>query len=388
MANRNAGRLGFVVLLVVFIMFGIAGCGAPPEQNRQAEVEPVAVSVVTAEKGDLQKITNLSGEIAAQESINIIPKMGGKVEDVLVDVGDKVKKGQVLVRLETKEIRAQLKQARAGLEAAKAAAEQAQARFAEAKKNLARMEELYQQGAISQQTLDQVRMQYELAKTAAAEAQKEQAEAGVQLAETQLENAIIKSPIAGIVAFRYVDPGDMAGPSSPVITVVNMDTVTVTVNVSESEINSVQLGDKVEVTVPAAGDRTVFQGEVTMVSPAADPRTKAYPVEVTIDNPEHIIKPGMFAQVALGTVSVKDVVVIPQEAVIDAGGKKVVYVAGDGKAIEKDVKVGITTGEQAAILEGLSVGEKVIVKGQHRLEHGTPIAVQESSSTVVQGGDR
>jgi len=380
MLKKKTIRSSLILLVLIILTFGITGCGAEqPAEVKTEEVEPVAVTVASASKGDLQKITDLSGQVEAKDRINIIPKMGGKVASVAAEIGDKVAKGQVLVRLETKEIQAQLKQSQAAVAGAKAGAAQAQARFEDAKRNMERMKELFQQGAVSQQTLDGVLLQYEMAKTAAAEAQQAQAEAGLHLAETQLENAVISTPISGIIAFRYVNPGDMAGPTSPVITVVNMDTVTVNVNVSESEINSLAVGNKVKVSVPAASQEE-FEGEITMVSPAAEAKTKAYPVEISIDNPEHVIKPGMFAQVALGTVSVQDVIVVPQEAVVDAGGKKVVYIAQADKAEQKDVVVGISTGEKAAIMAGLQENDQVIVQGQHRLEHGYPIAVQ--------GGDK
>ncbi|WP_366923757.1 efflux RND transporter periplasmic adaptor subunit [Metallumcola ferriviriculae] len=362
-------RMITYLTLVATLLFVLSGCGAQPVEAQKEQVETIAVSVVKAEKGDLQKFSELSGKVEGQSEVNVIPKMGGKVEEVKVKVGDRVQKGDVMVRLESDEIRARLNQAQAGLAAARAS-------FTNAESNYQRMQELFKQGAISQQQLDSVEMQYETAKSQGVK----QAEALVEQARIALDSATIEAPIDGIVAFRYVDPGQTAGPTSPVVTVVNMDTVVVRVNVPETDINTVKMGDTVKVTVPAAAADEAFTGELTMVAPAADARTKAYPIEVAIDNKEHVLKPGMFAQVALGTRSVEDALIIPQEALVDINGIKVVYVAVDGKAVQQDVSLAFTTGEQAAVLTGINAGDAVIIQGQHRVDDGSPV--------TVQGGDK
>ncbi|HHY13091.1 MAG TPA: efflux RND transporter periplasmic adaptor subunit, partial [Thermoanaerobacterales bacterium] len=249
--------------------------------------------------------------------------------------------------------------------------------------------DLYEEGAVSKQQFDGVKLQYTLAKTQyesaqisvpgnlnAAEAQLKQAQAGLELARSQLENSIIKSPATGVVSLRDIDEGDMAAPGNPVFTIVNLDEVHIDLNISEKNIGNLEKGQEVSVIVSAT-NKSEFIGSITNVSPSADPRTRSFPVRVEIDNSKHILKGGMFAQVLIKTQKIEDALLVPQEAVIDMGTEKVVYVIEDDIAYKRSVVTGINDGENIEIISGIKNGDNIVIVGQNLLRDKTKVSVAD-----------
>ncbi|MGQ9531485.1 MAG: efflux RND transporter periplasmic adaptor subunit [Desulfotomaculales bacterium] len=336
---------------------------------------PVAMGAVT--KGRLERGSIVSGKVAGAVEVNLVPKTAGKVATVTVDVGSRVRAGQVVVQLEANELAAAVAQAEAALAAARSAREQAQADFEVARANYERGKMLFEQGAISQSEYEnKFVLPYNLAKERAAgtaAAQVAQAEAALRLAQANYANSIITSPISGVVTARYVDPGEMASPNSPVLTIVQMDPVVVEVGVGETLVNRLQVGQEVSVRIAAARSEP-YTGRVKTVSPGADPRTKTYQVKVEIPNPGGTIKPGMFAEVDFGGAA-EETLLVPRDAVVTRDGKTVVFTVVEGKAVAREVEIGDSDGRNVAIKAGLSEGDRIVVSGQDRLSDGTPVAV-------------
>lgn len=348
------------VMLLMASIIAVSGCGAQktvPEQSQ--ETKSVLVETEKAVTGNISSIATVTGKIAAQMEVSIIPKMGGKVAEVNFEVGDRVHTGDVLVRLDSTEIQAQLKQARAALAMAKANYENALA-------NLERTKSLFEQGAVSQQQL-------EAAQTMVATGSPDSAAAAVQLMEAQLANTIIKSPAEGIVASRSVEVGEMAG-QMPVMTIVGIDKVKVQTNVTEGEVNKLKVGQKVTVIVSAVGEEP-FTGTIATISPAADSLSSTFPISIEISNSEHKLKPGMFAEAKLVLETKEGVLVLPKQAVIDSGDKKYVYVVKDNKAIQTEITTGIEDDERVEIVSGLQAGDMIVLSGQNKLQNETPVTV-------------
>lgn len=363
------------VLLVAALVLA-AGCGKKDADtgNSQDKVE-VPVSVEEVRTGSISSTTTITGKVTPLAEINVVPKTGGKVAQVLVDVGSKVKQGQVLVRLDTAELDAQLKQATAALELARSSNAQNQLRLQDAQNNLNRMQALYNEGAISKQQYETALLQYNLTKNTDTGAQVKQAQANVELIRTQISNAIITAPQDGEISARLVDPGEMAGPGVPVVTLVNTAKVYIEGVVAERDISLVKIGQQVDVKVEAAGG--AFKGVVETVSPAADPRSKGYPLKVALTNPDSKLKPGMFGEIRLVTGQKDDVVVIPKEVVVDRGAGKVVFVVKGGMAEERKITLGMESGDRVEVVDGIKAGEKLVVAGQTSLTDKSPVKVQE-----------
>lgn len=371
-----------VLVIAVVLVAVIAGIfklqSVPQVVGSDKQDNFLVVEVLPASVGDISEMTNLNAVVEAKDSVNIIPKLGGLVEGVNVSVGSQVKAGQLIIQLEQKDFLAQLKQAEAGLAAAQAGKKSAVASYQDALKNLERMEKLYEEGAVAEQQLEQVRLQCELSDPAGIDAQIEQAQAAVDAIRLQLQNTAITSPISGVITAVEVSVGDMAGPSMPVAVVMDLDEMQVTLGVAEQYINNIKVGDEVEVRI-AAIDPEPISGVIKAISAAIDPRTKAFPVEITLDNPGHIIKAGMSVEVQLVTKTVKDALVVPMEAVVDQGSRRVVFVVENEIAIARHVGLGLNDGKMTQVLEGLAEGEKVIVKGQN--------LVGEGETVIVRGGE-
>jgi cobalt-zinc-cadmium efflux system membrane fusion protein len=379
-----------------------AGCGLRPE--RAEKKAPVPVTVVKAAIGRLDRGEWLSGKVVAGKEVTLAPKIAGKVGAVTVDVGQEVKAGQVLLRLDAPEIDAAVRQAEAavrvgeaglnqaalGVERAKAALEQAQESYRLAEANYERGKMLLEQEAISQadfetrfeqpyitaagalKTAEAAYRQAVDQKENLAPAQLAQAQAALSAARTNQANTVVTAPISGMVASRNVDPGELASPQAPALTIVALDPVLVEIGATEEQISGLKVGQEVKVLIRAVR-AAPFSGKIKSISPAPDLRSKAYTVRVTVANPAHQIKPGMFAEVALRTSA--EAVLVPWDAVVMRDNTPVLFVVQGNKAILRRVETGASDGRKIEIKKGLKPGERVVVSGQERLVSGTPVTV-------------
>lgn len=390
-----------VMLAVLTIALYITGCGSGNKTEGPPPDTSVIVEAAYAKKSSIERIATFSGTVVPEAEVSIVPKMGGKVEIINFKIGDTIKKGDVIIQLEQIDASNQLKQAEAALAMARAnhnmlksgqlPGQQAQteANYLNAEANFKRMQQLYDEGAISEQQYDGAKLQYTVAKAQyettmatapeslqAAEAQVKQAEAAYALAKSAYDNTRLISPIDGIVSMVDPEPGEMAAPGMPAATVVNIDTVIIDVNVSGSKINSLKRGQELDVLIASASD-TPFKGVVTQLSPAADPRTKMFPMKIEVENKQRIIKGGMFATVKAAIDKKDDALIIPKDALIERNEGYIVFIDEGGKAKSQIVTVGVRGDEAVEVLTGLKPDDRVIVVGHDALEDGDTIEVRD-----------
>ncbi|HHY71139.1 MAG TPA: efflux RND transporter periplasmic adaptor subunit [Thermoanaerobacterales bacterium] len=403
-------KLLSVMFLFLFIVSTIlTGCRSKTSGDFDEEaVVPVKVKEVKLES--IKDITKLTGTIEAENDVKVTSKIPGRVEQVLKDVGDFVEKGEPLIILETKELQNQLAQAEAALamaqanlsanqdaalpqqlEQVRAGLEQAEANYVNAKADYERMKALYEAEAISKQVFDGMTLKYQVAKTQyetaqeqyrltkerlpknieALKAQVKQAESAVGLIQTNLENSIITSPVTGIISNKLTNDGEVIAAGYPLLTVVNIDTVKVVIDVAEEEINKIKDGQEVDVSVGAVSNEKI-KGIITIVPPASNP-TRLFQVKISMNNEDHVLKPGMFAEVEMEKGIKQDVVVLPKDAILLKKHGNVAFMVSEDKAVERMVKLGITNGDSVEILEGINPGDKVVVKGQNMLKEGAVV---------------
>ncbi|MCL6448775.1 MAG: efflux RND transporter periplasmic adaptor subunit [Armatimonadetes bacterium] len=396
-------------MILVLALFLTGGCGGKQQPTAGAEGgrgDAVPVKTAKTKMGTLEAANVVSGKLEAGQSANVVAKVPGKVAAVHVDVGSAVHAGQVLVTLENTDLAARLEQAKAGVKQAEATLAQAQANLKSAQANLEnsrenyriaeasynRAKELLVAGAIPQAEFEsRYELPYKQARQAAevigpaqvelaqaqlssAQAALENAQAQLTLAKTAYDDSLIRAPISGLVTARNVNPGEMASSTAPVISLANLDKVEVRATVGESLVNQLKQGQKVQVKISAVSDKP-FTGVVTSIAPAADPVSKGFPVKIQIDNPKHLLKPGMFAEVQLGPPP-GEALLVPREAVIKAEDKNVVWVVKDGQAQKKEVQVGESDGQWIIVTAGLTEGEEVVVAGQENLQEGVMVNVR------------
>lgn len=382
----------YIVLgMLAVVLLALSGCKPPA---KEAGPQPVAVEVAKVARGDIQVTSTLTGRVEAETEVPVPAKLSARVVAVRVRVGGKVEAGQVLVELDKKDVAEQVRQAEANLKVAEAslppasgesaAAAGARVALESAQADLKRIESLKEQGLASEQAWEQAKAraagaaaQYQavLDQERAAQARYEQAQAALELARSQLENATVTAPIAGVVASLPVQAGQTVGPGALVATIVNMERVKIEVNVPEKDVVHLKEGQAAEVRIASLKGKE-FTGKLTSLAPAADPKTRSFLGEVTLENPGYVLKPGMFAEVRLATETRRGVVVVPQDAVILEGDKQVVYVVSDDKAHRREVKLGLGNDEVVEVLSGVKEGEDLVVTGQDYLEDGVPVTVE------------
>ncbi|NPV73191.1 MAG: efflux RND transporter periplasmic adaptor subunit [Pelotomaculum sp.] len=392
-------RISVAGLLVLSIAL-MAGCSIfKTARLKNEEQDAVAVDKAMARHGKLTGGTVVTGKLEALHSANVVPKMAGKVASITVEVGSQVAEGDLLVSLDAAELAAlvdlyaaQLDKARnSDLPAQKTQAElalaNAEAAYKTARADYERSKQLREAGVISQQQFEQAEKMYTQAEAAFRAARESldilvnatipqtirQFEAQLRKAQADYANSIIRAPVGGVVTARNVNPGEMASPSQPVVTIVALDPLVVQADVTEDQINYIKVGQELKVRVSSVRDEP-FTGIVTNISLAANPSTKAYPVKIQISNPEHVLKPGMFAEVFLNTKE-EEGIIVPREAVFKAEDKNFVWVIGDGRVMRREVAVGQSDGRHVIISSGLAEGEEVAVTGIDDLEDGTKVVV-------------
>jgi len=366
--------------ILLLLILASCGCGAKQASNGQA-VNLVSVNTVQVKTGVLNISRTISGKLEAWKSVNLAPKIPGKVSSVNVDLGSFVKSGQTLITLDNTDLAAALDQAKAGVTAAESALSSANRSYLIAQDNYERGKELFAQGVIPKAVFDsEYALKYELAKEQVEKempARLEQAKAGLALAESSYNNSIITAPFTGFVADLSVKAGEMASNAAPAISLVNLDKVTVKTFVPESLINQLKTGQIVKVEVSAVS-KQLFSGIITNMSPAADPAAGNFAVKIGIDNAKHILKPGMFASVKFSPTPVKNILV-PVEAVVGASNTKFIWVVKNGYVSRKEVKIGQSDGTSVAVTQGLSEGDEIVIAGQENLQEGSKVTVVNSN---------
>lgn len=205
-----------------------------------------------------------------------------------------------------------------------------------------------------------------------AKANKASADLSLNIASQNLQDASPKSPISGVVSYKGATVGQMISPSTQAYTISNIDEVTATVKVSEAIINTLTIGEKVNVRISALNKE--FVGEITEINPVAD-QTSTYPIKIKLDNKNHEIKPGMFSEVRFVTEKNDNTIVVNREVVLRNMETLYVYILEGDTAVSKEVTTGIDNGEQIEILSGVSIGDKVISEGQSYVSDGDIINV-------------
>jgi RND family efflux transporter MFP subunit len=381
--HRGLAAVGFRPLpyLTVLAAAGAAllsagGCQRPapaatPQEQAAAPRKEAAVRVVKPERKTVRHPIEQPGfNIEAFQETPLYAKISGYVQKWNVDIGDRVKKGQVLVELYVPEMVADVRQKEAAVKQAGAQVQQANAAVLTAEAQLARAKSQYERlsqsgrtGTISQEAVEETRLGYEAARAglekaradvAAAEAQKGVAEAGRDSAQIMLKYAQILAPYDGVVTQRNINTDDFVLPTGtrarglPLYTVDQIDPVRVFVNIPGADAPWIKDDDSVSLRLLGAGG-TLFQGKVTRNARSLDPQTRTLRTEIDIPNPDGKLLPGMYVQSSI-VVEHRDARTLPAAAVVTEGDQTFCYRVADGKAVRTPLQVGLRGGGLVEVL--------------------------------------
>jgi len=364
--------------------FGGGGFGGPGGPGFGGPRQPMTVEVASVKRADMVESMTVVGNLIGAATVEAVPKVSGRLDDVNVRLGDRVRKGQELARVEDREISEQVKQAQAAFDVAAATIRQREADLRLAQTNLDRSKNLFDRQLIPKQTYDDTDARYQAAAAQLdlARAQYQQAQARLDELKINLANTIIASPVSGFIGKRALDPGAWVTPNSSFISVVDIGVVRLVANIVEKDLGHINSGMKADVIVDAyPGEH--FVGRIAHVAPVLDPATRTAQIEVEIDNGSFRLKPGMYAKVSFVIEHKEKVLVVPANSVVDSQGKKGVYVPGEGDVAKfQPVTVGMMDPSQIEITDGVTEGMRVISTGAAALRDGDKIVL------LGQGGGR
>jgi len=340
MKPSTCTRLFILQLLGFAYVVTIPGCGKKEGETQSAMSTDVSVSVTVVKRQKLQSSLSLVGNINASADVNVISETQGTAKAVFVKVGTRVKAGTILLQVDDEIPRS-----------TKASAE---INFQKAQRDYQRSEELYQENSISASQLDASRLAMKAA------------ENQLDIARRQLENTRPRSPIAGTVNARYVDPGTMVQPGKAIANIVDISLLKVRVNVSEREAFQLKPGDKVEVSTDIYPG-TPFEGTVDNIASKAD-EAHTYPVEIVVPNSaKHPLKAGMFARISFTSLAPTETLTIPRGALIGSIKDAQVFVVRNNVSRLRPVVIGKQSADLLEVSSGLDEGDTVVVSGQNNL---------------------
>ena len=367
--------------------FGGGGFGGPGGGGGPRV--PMTVELGTAKRGDVAANLTVVGNLIGLQTVDIAPRVGGRLLSVNVQLGDSVRRGQVIAKVEDREIAEQVNQAEASMEVSRATIRQREADLKVAELNFDRSKNLFSRQLLAKQALDDAESRYlaAVAQVDLARAQQSQNEARLQELKFNLNNTIITSPVDGFVGKRNVDPGAMVNTNTPIASVVEISRLKLVVNVVEKDLRLVNAGDVGIVEVDAyPGEK--FNGRIARVAPVLDPATRTAPIEIEIPNRDNRLKPGMYARITLTIEERKNALLAPKEAVVDFENKRGVWVPNDERRAQfVPVTLGIEGPEQLEIVAGLEEGQRFVVAGAGAVRNNDQLVIAGESAGAP-GGPR
>lgn len=345
-------------VLTVIIVLGLMFLIALPKLNFDKEdtlaasateqvQSGIPVEVIKTAPLEMNNTINVTGSILANESVELTSELTGKISRIYFKEGDKVQKGDVLVRIDDEELRAQLEK----LKHTKRLYEEVESRMAQ----------LLERDAISQE-------EYDIALT-----ESRTSAADIKVLEAQIAKATIRAPFTGIIGLRYVSEGSYISPSVRIANLYSIEPAKVEFSVPGRYSQVVSAGDQIRFLTE--GDSEVFTGEVYAIEPQIDPVTRTLLVRALSPNKDRKLIPGQFVRISLTLENKQNAIMVPTMAIVPEADEHLVYVVKDGKAVSQKVNIGFRGAQDVEVVSGLSDGDSVIVAGIQLVKEGSAVRV-------------
>ena len=397
-----ASRLLSIAILVCAVSIFASCSKTSGKAVDKASPPALSVRVLPVQQKQIRRNVESVGSLFPLDEVTVSSEVEGRVDQVLVDVGDHVSAGQTIVKVVQTELQLTLDQQRASLQQARARlglsengedlkdvrsapeVKKAAADLADAEQKYLRAKTLFEQGLLPKQNFDEAESRHNAARATYdlsvqtvqnLRAQLAQSKAATSLAQKKVGDSMIRAPFAGQIKERSVTQGQYLKVQTPVMVIVNVDPMRVRLRVPEKMAAWVKTGQEVSVSVEAYPGRT-FTGKITRINPSVDQQTRAFEVEALIDNRETLLKPGFFVKATIPSSFVADALIVPQDALLYVYGVYKVFVIDGNTLKEREVKIGERTGDDVEIVEGLIAGERIALASQgQELKEGAVIEV-------------
>jgi RND family efflux transporter MFP subunit len=374
----------------------------------------VAIETTTLRRISVQREVDLSGTLMSPDQAKVSSEVAGIVRAVPVQLGTDVRAGDVLVRLEPRELELAAERAESALRQVEAqlgidraqdrqpppdeqiaSVRQAIANRDDAQAAYARAQQLSGRGLLSQVDRDTAETRLKVAEAnyqaaidnvRSLKASLQDRRAAYELAQKKLRDAVVRAPVSGSIAERFVQTGEYIRENTPVVTIVQMNPLKLKTAIQERYAGLIKPGQAVAFVVEAFPTRT-FAGKVAYVSPAVDQVTRTFAVEAIVDNADRMLKPGFFTKGTVKTRLDADVIAVPEEAISTLAGVSTVYVIESGKARQQQVGLGAREGKLVEITSGLTGSETLAASNLNQLATGTSVRIGGDAATPATGSD-
>lgn len=324
-----------------------------PDASPGIAVE-AAAAVATTSTEDLRGI----GTLQSDESVQITSEIAGRITKILLSEGAPVNAGAVMVQLDDA--------------LAQAEVADAQARYDLARGNLGRANSLARSGNVTERARDE------------ASTNAETTRAALELAKVRFDKHTIRAPFAGTAGIRKVSPGAYVDAGQAIVNLEKIDTLKIDFKLPELNLSQVKTGQTVDITVDALPGRS-FTGTIYAIDPHIDINGRALSIRARLENPELILRPGLFARIRVKGQTKRNVLVVPEAAIVPRGQDKIVYLVQNGQALETKVELGARNKGLVEVLSGLTEDAMVVVAGQQKLRHGSPVEVVVGATAGARG---
>lgn len=334
-----------IIAALSFVMMAACSNKTDNTANSNSQASAPVVSVVVANAEDVDVTNAFTSNVEPFATNNIVSQTAGRIVSINAEVGDKVRKGQLLAKMDDVNLA------------------KTKMQFVNDSTELGRLTELYRIGAVSQADYDLAKLSLEITK---------------KTYNNLLENTYLRSPINGVVTARNYDKGDMYSMTQPIFVVEQITPVKMLINISESYFTQVHEGMEFDIEVDAYPGET-FKGKVNLIYPTISATTHTFVVEVVAQNADQRLRPGMFARV-IATFGVNHHVVVPDVAVVkqQGSGEHFIYVLNaDNTVTYTKVELGRRLGSRYEIVSGINEGDKIVTEGQARLKNGMTVTVKD-----------
>ena len=350
--------IGVLGLVIVFAGFSNWRAKARPDASgNKAErgsaqgKRAIAVEVATARAASTRTDVRGIGSLRSDESVQIASEIAGRVAELNFKEGEAVKAGDVLVKLDD------------ALATAEVA--DAQARYDLANANMDRAKQLSRTGNITEKVIDETTAAFEIARAA------------LELQKVRLSRHTITAPFSGTVGIRNVSPGAFVPVGTPIVNIEKIDVLKVDFKLPEAFLSSIKVGQAVNMTVDAFPGQT-FAGQIYAIDPQVDINGRALRLRAKSENTNLQLRPGLFARIAVEGQDKREVVLVPESAILPRGGETFIFRIEGGKAIEGKVKLGERRGAEVEIVEGIAPQATVVTAGQLKLRNGVAVEVVDN----------
>jgi RND family efflux transporter MFP subunit len=385
--RRQVAEIFCAALLIAAVLLGCGGdpSTTPIPANKRV---PRRVHLVKASKARIARTVSATGTLAADDEVVLSAKVEGRLGEISVDLGSRVRKGQPLARISQNDYKLKVKQAEAAVQQARARlglppkgesdrvdpketglVRQAAAVLKEARLTQRRMVELSKKDLVPRAQLDAAISQLSVAEGRYQDAIEEvrnrqailaQRRSELAISRQQLADTVIVSPTDGAVKQRQASVGEYLKQGDPVVTLVRVHPLRLRLTVPEREASAIRIGQEVRLSVE--GDSTIYHGRVARLSPAITEANRTLLIEAEIPNERGVLRPGAFAKAEVVIAAGQQVVTVPADAIVTFAGLNKVLMVKNGKVVERRVRKGRRLGDAVVIAEGVVGGDRVIAK--------------------------